>query len=89
VDELHHSGKLAVVLPTIPARVRRQDQEHRPQPLTPAAYDVIGDLAYQNDLGLQASTNNVVHRPKIVGYELAKCIYGHVAAEELGDVYQL
>ena len=71
VDKLHHRGKLAVMLSAITARVRREDQEHRPQPLTPATYDVVGNFTSENDLGLQASTDDFVHRPEIVGYELA------------------
>jgi hypothetical protein len=69
MDELDNRGQLKVVPAGISAGACREDDQRGPQSLAPAADDVVRDLAYQHDVGIEPVTDDLVHRPQIRGDE--------------------
>jgi hypothetical protein len=77
VDEFDDSGELVVVLPLITAGARGENQEHRPQALSPTPNDVIRDLADEHHVRVQTVPDNAVYGLEVGGDECTQRVYGH------------
>ena len=60
VDHLDHRRQRVMVRSRVAAGARRQQQQRGAQPLAAAADDVLGDLADQRDVGIEARAQHAV-----------------------------
>ena len=69
MDHFNDRGQLVMMLSRIAAGVRGEKQNRRTEPLSAAADDVVRDLAYQRDVGVERFAQHAIDRFHVVAQD--------------------
>ena len=72
VDEFDHRSQLEQVLVAVTQRAAGQQRQHRTQAFAAGRDDVLGYLADQDNIGVQALADGLIDRVHVAGYKRAE-----------------
>ena len=77
MQKLDDSGQAVLARITHPACARTEQNDQRPQAFSAGADNIVADLLYQRNAGMQLLKDKLVHRIKIIGYRCIEWQGGH------------
>ncbi|HRF73371.1 MAG TPA: hypothetical protein PL117_11400 [Accumulibacter sp.] len=80
VDELDHRSEFVMMRPTVSHGAGRQQDQSRAQPLAPALHDVLGHLADQDHLGMEALADHRVNGGHVRPDQPVQLLHSHNTA---------